>query len=133
MREIKFRAWIKKTDEVVYFTSSQNSEIHITSNNSFWSVIDGRSRLGGNADDSAILMQYTGLKDKKGVEIYEGDIVKSKSHNPENYELRFIEGGFCCVWGEGQMPIDINHFYPSIGTDLVIIGNIHENPELFKK
>jgi len=64
MREIKFRAWDK--------------DLHKMYNK--WTVIP-------DDDRSHILMQYTGLKDKNGKEIYEGDIVKHK--NGKNYEVKF--------------------------------------------
>jgi uncharacterized phage protein (TIGR01671 family) len=76
------------------------------------------------------MMLSTGKCDKKGVEIYKGDIVESKSHEPSKYIVDFIEGRFCMVNSQVSYPTDINHFYPSVGTDLVVIGNIHENKEL---
>lgn len=65
-REIKFRAWDKERNEM-YYPSSLHC--HFRGNTAFNST-----RFSG--DDYSILMQYVGLKDKNGKEIYEGDIVK---------------------------------------------------------
>jgi uncharacterized phage protein (TIGR01671 family) len=84
-------------------------------------------------DEKAIVMQYTGLKDKNGKEIYEGDIVES------------IEGGFgsgeridVVKWNNGEDGgeryekaefIPLNSLWFQLHTS-EIIGNIYENPEL---
>lgn len=82
--------------------------------------------------DRKTVGQYTGLKDKTGKAIYEGD--KAESHNPSNYLIEFIEGGFCCTHPKlTGYPIDINHFYTSLGCLFEVVGNIYENPELLEK
>ena len=97
----------------------------------------GITSLGVNnainkANDSAyIVMQFTGLCDKNGKEIYEGDIVNCVDTNPTILEVKFIEGGFCCT-SSNILPFDINSFYPSIGCRIEVIGNIYENPELLE-
>lgn len=80
-----------------------------------------------------VIMQNTGMFDKREQEIFEGDIVRAAGHNPELYVVEYIEGGFCCSCGANSIPIDINHFYPSIGVQLEIVGNVYDNPELMSK
>jgi uncharacterized phage protein (TIGR01671 family) len=77
-------------------------------------------------DDHIVLMQFTGLLDKNGKEIYEGDVVKLDSWNPSVCEVVFNRGGFCFRFTKDD------GYYPD-GKYLEegeVIGNIYQNPEL---
>lgn len=70
--------------------------------------------------------QYTGLTDKNGTKIFEGDIVEILTENEEIGVVEYDDGGF-------QVEADgfIVDFHTNInGTDLEVIGNIYDNPEL---
>lgn len=84
--------------------------------------------------ESIELLQYTGLKDKYGVEIYEGNIVEFVNHNNNRKLKRAVE------WDEESLSFTfggntgwkfIDYLKMTHGT-MEIIGNIYENPELLK-
>lgn len=81
-------------------------------------------------DKTAIIMQFTGLKDKNGREIYEGDIIQC---NPEVKYYRVVvwghDGNYWMVNPDRIMGWEIQCVISS-HTDAVVIGNIYENPEL---
>ena len=81
--------------------------------------------------DKFVLMQYTGLKDKKGKEIYEGDILKLESW-VGTQQVAFIEGAFCLADKDGNYVGDIHYIHHAGIMQSEIIGNIYENPELIK-
>jgi len=120
IREIKFRIWDKTTKEMI-FTESRDSFdwIPVAQNNEF---------LYG-------LMQYTGLKDKNGKEIYEGDILiplkPSGVWIDKPIEVQFKEDtekpcGECS-------PTYGWNIYSSMANEFEIIGNIYENTELLNE
>ena len=74
--------------------------------------------------ERVILMQFTGLKDKNGTEIYEGDILQTEQGI--GYVV-WCDAAFA-LKSPGSEAIDWEHF--SVYEKSVIIGNIHENPEL---
>jgi uncharacterized phage protein (TIGR01671 family) len=120
-REIKFRAW----------------RIAFEGNKAEMFQGDSKGYLFAHAiqnPETYKLMQFTGLKDKNGREIYEGDIIRSNSHSPDRFTVEFIEGGFCATHpGLDGYPTDLNHFYPSVGCLIDVVGNIYENPDLLTR
>ena len=111
-REIKLRAWDKLNKRFL-------SQKEMTEIGGFYYT------YGVGPDDEFELMQYTGLKDKNGVEIYEGDIVKT---NNLVYEIVYLAPQFFLRKNPNDN-VDVESF----STPLVyeeIIGNIYENKDL---
>lgn len=76
------------------------------------------------AIDENTLGQYTGLKDKNGKEIYEGDILKGTFYGFPIIEHDYV---FSVYWDERHKSFMTDYFEP---TECEVIGNIYENPEL---
>lgn len=127
MREIKFRAWLPAIKKMTYTHTLEE-------------LMNWNTTVESNG--TAIWMQYTGLKDKGGVEVYEGDICKYWMDGV--WKIGYIvwcRGGFALrVFKMGERDTDemfpFQHFIPVPRTGNVmqdqfeIIGNIHDNPEL---
>lgn len=137
MRQIKFRVWDSETpamipptdidirfidgDLVVYYWSEQYYE----------GGGDIHTRSISEEIKSPILMQFTGLKDRNGVEIYEGDILKNTEHGHIFKITWGIENetyaGWAGVWLNSENGF-ISPLYNSPLLNCEIIGNIYEHP-----
>lgn len=110
MREIKFRAW--DGEKFVGFGPLYGLQAHVPS--------------GWHADSGYTISQFSGVKDGKDKEIWEGDILEFRRKYTSTSELMsfrevvgFADGRFTNLpWGEEQVEV---------------IGNIYENPELLKR
>ena len=130
MREIKFRA--KRTDNGAWVYGDLQHVQRI--NTKEQAEQSGRRsepvvRVAYSDVDEETIGQYTGLKDKYGREIYEGDILKYTDKGGRDH-IRYVifdAGAFCFATPD-------SHTYTSMSVHLywryVIIGNIHDNPDL---
>lgn len=123
-REIKFRAWdadwfggvVEKVIPKMEFFKLGDTLGGYT--NIYDIDISGR-------DANVTVMQYTGLKDKNGVEIYESDQVKT----PAGIGVVKWDRCFCLFWNDR----DFTTLHDCAEEQLEVIGNILENPELLKE
>lgn len=149
MREIKFRAWDKGLKRMIYLSEPT------VENDDFSGIVFKLrdyfvSAFSSDRIEDVELMQYTGLKDKNGREIYEGDIVKTScgdigiikfgipkdmTINGGEYDVDYI-GFYIDIikgdWGttdvESRVAPLVDDYY-----EIEVIGNIYENPELLEE
>lgn len=124
MREIKFRAWDKK-GKMMYKVALRD-------------ILEAKAELIMNCDnDVTAVMEFTGLKDKSGTEIYEGDILRFTNRQA-------VKSPFEVVWDEYYLEFNIRSKKHGLSdlysgdefrdgntlTNAKVIGNIYQNPEL---
>ena len=122
MREIKFRAWFKPKNTMLYDIAPNEWVIGFDG-----IVYDHNTEWGScsmDEDEGMILMQFTGLRDKNGNEIYEGDIL-ALSHML-NWVVVWRQVGFY-IYNE---PNPENIFPLTDASNRAVIGNIYESPEV---
>lgn len=136
MRSIRFRAWDKKNKEMTEFANygilTEESE----------GLLFFRQDHTKESSGEFELMQFTGLKDKNGKEIYEGDIVL---HKECEFDVLWCNASFKLMERKSLVSMEFGDCFFSdiLGRvcncnvdslwDFEVIGNIYENPELFKE
>ena len=140
MREIKFRAW-DKSQEIMSYPFDLFEILGLDDGTLYVPGPLGDHELGG---ENVVLMQFTGLKDKNGREIYEGDVVRcldtyDKDDIEENWRGEVKFGRFNCHCCDGIFGFYIDggnirqlEETPSV-YEIEVIGNIYENPDLIPK
>ena len=129
MREIKFRVW--DGEEYISLSKALHLDlVGVQHNRSDSYELESFFK-------SVMLEQYTGLKDKNGKEIYDGDKIKYK--NSMEYGEGTVEdcrGGIVIWWDGDKSSTDTIMsmlWYFGCSEELEVIGNIHENPELLEE
>ncbi len=118
MRQIKFRAWDKKKKKMIF--KGFEFELSLLECESSGEDFIGYGRFEAQRFE---LMQYTGLKDKNGKEIYEGDLLKIIDidyDRKRKYRVDFVNGAFVDNY---------YHWLISGSKNVEVIGNIYETSE----
>lgn len=119
-REIKFRVYDEDLKRMRYLNNSHDFLCFDEKGNGYYHNM--QTGLGEWFSD---LMQYVGLKDKNGIEIYEGDIVKYEGEDTP-YVVMFDPTGYWCLDGNGARNSEML-YYEDVFKYLEVIGNIYEN------
>ena len=131
MREIKFRTWNPKFNYFEYWGFYNDD----TDNKPYFK---GTPSGGGFVSNQILdnTEQFTGLRDKNGKEIYEGDIVRYKNKDESGTaKIEYLPGSFIFNWKDQNTlhpSIIDSAFYFGCSSELDVIGNIHEYPELME-
>jgi uncharacterized phage protein (TIGR01671 family) len=148
MREIKFRCWFNGINEMGLVTNLKGSNTgYLFDGVVAECQIDGR-QVFYEAYSNFILMQYTGLKDRNGKEIYEGDIIKLFHGHPSwiinPFDVVFMNGAFALKQPDRKGSTSFAVYLSDClkegiiiddGDDSLlfeVIGNIYEHPNLIQ-
>ena len=148
MREIKYRAWLKEEKRMVnvedisldyqQISYKPFKEEDLEFQEHLKTIMPGKFQgcLSSSLFKEIELMQYTGLKDKNGVDIYEGDIIKIPNdydeygwNAGEKYEVIFKLGGFRLA---PKYKSKANGYWLENDGEFEVVGNIYENEDLIR-
>ena len=142
MREYKFRAWDKEYEKMTYFDDEDYDyrpplvfrldQVFKKDSN----YDDYEDFEYNDITDSVEIMQYTGLHDKNGKEIYEGDIVNCQTkYGKAKAIIKFIDGKFVAYWDSKITHPKNGHHIAcyDINKKFEVIGNIYDNKELLNE
>src|SRR5690554_613245 len=127
MREIKFRVWEENIKQMIYNVGIVNDELYLMLDGVGFDIVGDYREFK--------LMQYTGLKDKNGKEIYEGDICETATVSGKPFGtidvVKFINGSFQLVdIDDSVLPIN---FGDKDIFSVEVIGNIFEHKDLLEE
>lgn len=135
-REIKFRVWDNVLKELFPISGILLERFSPDTTSRYYCIGELAPNENSSVDEDFVLMQYTELKDKNGKEIFEGDIIEVSYGRGK---VVFNAGCFMIEWiDDKESYMELLGMYHKTGEfgrprkDILIIGNVFDNPELLK-
>lgn len=125
MRQRKYRAWNKEQEQMLYegWTETRNG----------CSIYSSKTSFFMSEGENLIIMDWAGLVDKKEVDIFEGDIIATVRHREKSnqkIEVVIFENGAFCAKCDSDVTIPLLYHN---STEIEVLGNIHQTPELLNQ
>jgi uncharacterized phage protein (TIGR01671 family) len=134
MREIKFRAWFTLKNRMV---NHESLSLFYDSDEGFTFAFDDSTFVDEEHAEGTLnyeLMQFTGLYDKNGKEIYEGDVLEAQDDDGSFYLKVAYDGEYARYWFVDEADSGYCYAPDEFGRDeILVVGNIYENPELLRE
>jgi hypothetical protein len=149
MRKLEFNAWIPELGYMIEDVAIGHGTIGFPSDNEdfanalkakgfdpeecelpTWLYDTGEDWYQITDPEHFVILQFTGLKDRDGKQIFEGDILENEKSSKSNFFVKFNVGGYDAVY-KGNFTLTL---YPVLHDfeGAKVIGNIYQNPELIK-
>lgn len=140
MREIKFRAWCNDQKRMFTKVLAGNTTNPDSDDYTAHCIYRDGDWYHSDEHDNVVFEQYTGLKDANGKEIYEGDILCADNEKYKGLVIYYsgtaeyrtdvyLKGKNVCIYGLCEF---IEKRGRATKSDCIVVGNIHQNPELLK-
>lgn len=129
MRDIKFRAWCDDQKRMFTKVIIGNTSCPESDDYTAHCIFRDGEWYHSDEHDNVTFEQYTGLKDHSGSDVFEGDIVQFEQDDIDYFFVVSMDERGCFV---AHNEVDSSDFYHLDDFDYLVIGNIHQNPELLK-
>ena len=133
MRELNFRIGVKQSNGFRYLDKDELFNLYRLNPYDGSLIVRDNGRNVVVPRETYVIEQYTGLKDRNGTKIYEGDIVLDYYDGEDTFIVEWDKDAVSFILTDTDNIICVNFYDYFPDKELEVIGNIHENPELMEE